>query len=67
MKTYELIQEGSVKQTVEAENIDQAIDRFFPQVQVDVDLNTMTHDYCDIRPLHQRKSLPAFIIRERGQ
>lgn len=64
MTTYALLKGNAQLKTTEADNIDQAVDIFFADVQVDVDLDTCTTHRLDVRPLRQRKSLPSFVIQE---
>jgi hypothetical protein len=65
MKTYQLMKGGEVKATTQADNIDQALDIFFRDVQVDVDLDTATPTRIMVRPLRARKSIPPFLIEEK--
>jgi hypothetical protein len=48
MKTYQLKRAGEVVSTTEADNIDHALDAFFPNVAVDVDLDTFTNRHLTI-------------------
>jgi hypothetical protein len=64
MKTYALMRNGEKLNTVQAPDIDHALDIFFRDVQVDVDLDTATPHRIDVRPLRQRKSLAPFVIEE---
>jgi len=64
MKRYALKRAGEVERTVDADNIDQALDLLFPTTLVDVDLDTATPTSLTVRPLHARKSLPTYVIEE---
>lgn len=65
MPQYELIREGAVKSSCEARDIDAAVDTFFPNTRVDVDLDTARNDWMEVRPQHSRRSLAPFIIKEK--
>lgn len=67
MKTYQLKRAGEVKGTTQAENIDEALDAFFPTTLVDVDLESATPQRLDVRALHARRSVEAFVIEELTQ
>lgn len=62
MATYALKRAGKVERTLAADNIDHALDQFFPNTKVDVDLATATSHRLDVRPLYGRCTLESYVI-----
>jgi hypothetical protein len=64
MTTYALKRAGKVERTLPADNIDHALDQFFPNTKVDVDLSTASATRLEVRPLYGRRTLDAYVIEE---
>jgi hypothetical protein len=64
MKRYALKRHDKIEGTVEAVNIDEALDQFFPTTLVDVDLDNATPTRLEVRQLNPHRRGELFVIEE---